>query len=115
MKLGSDLEVCIWMDASRAYGASLRQIIGQAFAQYKREPGIDDLTRLHMSVAGSDTLNILASFSSPPARNEGGSAYLEIRLRLRWHIVRHLQQRLIADGYATDEMRDDLLGTDLGL
>ncbi|RMP42548.1 hypothetical protein ALQ23_200197 [Pseudomonas syringae pv. antirrhini] len=103
------------MDASRAYGPSFHQVIGQAFAEYKRQPGIDDLTRLHMSMAGSDTLNILASFSLPLARNEGESEYLEIRHRLRWHIVRHLQRRLIADGHATDEMRDDLLGTDLGL
>jgi hypothetical protein len=115
VNLGSDLEASIWMDAAWVYRASLHQIIGQAFAQYKREPGIDDLTRLHMSVAGSDTLNIPGSFSPPPARNEGESAYLEIRHRLRWHIVRHLQQRLIADGHATNEKRDDLLGTDLGL
>jgi len=103
------------MGALQAYGASLHQVIGQAFAQYKRHPGLDDLTRLHMSMARSNTLSILASFLPPPARNDGELGYLEIRHRLRWHIVRCLQRRLIADGHATDEMRDDLLGTDLGL
>jgi hypothetical protein len=43
------------------------------------------------------------------------NGYVEVRYRLRFHIVRHLQRRLIDDGYATPAMHDDFFATDLGL
>lgn len=39
-----------------AYGPALRSLIEQVLAEYKRKPGLDDLTRLHASTAGQDGL-----------------------------------------------------------
>lgn len=115
MNLGSDLEASIWLIASRVYRQSLHQVVGHAVAQYRRCPGLDGLTRLHTSMAGIEGVNALAALSPSATLGKEGEGYVEIRHHLRWHIVRHLQRRLISDGHATDEMRDDLFGTDLGL
>jgi hypothetical protein len=118
MELGSPLEASIWTAAVNAYGPVLRSLIEQVLAEYKRKPGLDDLTRLHASTAGQDGLIALRyalSERMPETSGDDLNDYLELRRRLRWHIVRHLQQRLIEDGCATAAMRDDYLSTDLGL
>lgn len=118
MELGSPLEASTWTVAVHAYGPALQSLIEQVLAKYKRQPGLDDLTRLHVSTAGEEGLIALKYALSQRIPEMSGcdcGNYLELRRRLRWHIVRHLQQRLIEDGYATAAMRDDYLGTDLGL
>ncbi|AVI87160.1 hypothetical protein XJ28_27340 [Pseudomonas syringae pv. tomato] len=118
MEVGSALKASMWTAAEQAYGPNLQSLIEQALAEYKRQPGLDDLTRLHASMAGQDGLIALRSALSKRMPEMSGcnrGNYLELRRRLRWHIVWHLQQRLIEDGCATAAMRDDYLGTDLGL
>jgi hypothetical protein len=117
VQLGSDLEVHIWMIAAKVYGASFPDLLNQAITQYKRAPGLDDLTRLHKATVGSEIFytlkSVLADAASVGVPNHDG--YIEVRHRLRWHVLSYLQRRLLDDGYATATMRDDLLGTDLGL
>lgn len=117
MQLESDLEVNIWMIAAKVYGASFPALLHQAITQYKRAPGLDGLTRLHKATVGSEILDTLKSVLAD-ATIVGASShdgYIEVRHRLRWHVVSYLQRRLLDDGYATPMMRDDLLGTDLWL
>lgn len=40
---------------------------------------------------------------------------LEIREPLAWHLVRHLQHKLIIDGHAPASIRDQRFAGDLGL
>lgn len=54
MELESDLEANIWMTAAKVYGASFPDLLNQAISQYKRVPGLDDLTRLHKATVGSE-------------------------------------------------------------
>lgn len=118
MELGSALEASIWIAAVDAYGPALRSLIEQALAEYKREPGLDDLTRLHASTAGQDGLAALRyalSKQMPEMCSSDRGTYQELRRRLRWHVVRRLQQCLIKDGRATPAMCDDYLSTNLGL
>ncbi|MEX3774560.1 hypothetical protein [Pseudomonas sp. MYb118] len=121
MELDSALEVSIWTAAGRTYRSNLQSVIEQALVEYKRQPGLDDLTRLHASTAGQDGLIALRTALSKRMPETSGCDrgnylnYQELRRRLRWHIVQHLQQRMIKDGSATPAMRDDYLSTDLGL
>lgn len=117
MEFGSDLEAGVWSDASRTYGMSLPCLIAEAVKLYRRTPGLDELTRVHLSMTGPEALQALSSVLTErlPGVGQHHHGFIEIRYRLRWHLVRHLQVRLIEDGHATVAMRDDLLGTDLGL
>ncbi len=117
LRLGSDLEADVWRTASKAYGAILPRLLDQAVRQYKRLPGLHDLTRLHVATVGSDILDALRSILANTATTgvSDHDGYITVRFGLRWHIVRHLQHRLIDDGCATSEMRDDFFETDLGL
>jgi hypothetical protein len=115
VKLGSDLESSIWLMAAKVYGTSLKEVVGHALTQYKRSPGHDDLTRLHASMAGIVGIDALTPFFPVAAPGGRRTDYVEIRHRLRWYIVRRLQQRLVREGHATEAMRDDLLAIDLGL
>lgn len=117
MNLGSELEVRVWLAASQAYGVNLRSLLGQALAAFKRSPGLDDLTRVFPGTVGYPAFEVLSSLLSEgaPESTRAPGNFIEVRYRLRWHLVRYLQRCLIDDGYATPAIRDDLLGTDLGL
>jgi hypothetical protein len=93
VELESELEATVWSVALRAYGASLHQVLEQALAQYKRQPGLDELTRLHSSTGGQAGVRALGCALSKEMPNWGDrhrDDYIEIRRRLRWHIARHL-------------------------
>ena len=118
MELGSALEARIWTVAVDAYGPALGSLIEQALVDYRRQPGLDDLTRLHSSTAGQDGLAALRyalSKRMPEMSSSDYGTYQELRRRLRWHVVRRLQQHLIKDGLATPAMCDDYLSPNLGL
>lgn len=117
MNLESDLEVQVWLAATRAYGINLQSKLGQALSQFKRQPGLDDLTRVYPQALGDHAFQALDSLLSERAPDAGRSLgdFIEVRYRLRWHLVHYLQRCLIDDGYATPAIRDDLFGTDLGL
>lgn len=117
MVLGSDLEASVWRDASKVYGASLPCLLNQAIMLYKRQPDLDDRTRIHAASVGFDVLYALKSALVAAATEIAPSqdGYVEVRHGLRWHIARYVQCRLIDDGYAIPMMRDNYSATDLGL
>lgn len=117
MNIGSELEAGVWFAASHAYGVNLRTLLGQALADFKRSLGLDDLTRVFPGTVGCPAFEALRSLLSEGALEPARAAvdFIEVRYRLRWHLVRYLQKCLIDDGYATPAVRDDFFETDLGL
>ncbi|NWF06703.1 hypothetical protein HX810_03315 [Pseudomonas salomonii] len=117
MQLGSEVEFIVWRVAEVAYGDLLCGVLKQALQEFRREPGLDDLTRIYPTSVGRDSFEALASVLGKEeiGRLQNNSCHLEVRYRLRWHIVRYLQQRLINDGYAPAAIIDDFFSTDLGL
>lgn len=117
MQLGSDLEAAVWAMACSVYGPLLNDELGRALALYRRRPGFDELSRLHVYTAGSG-LGVLSDAllrHAPAGTYQLHRDYIEIRCRLRWHIVRHLQSLLINLRHASPAIRDDFFASDLGL
>lgn len=117
VNLDSGLEAQVWLAATQAYGVNLQSKLGQALSKFKRQPGLDDLTRVYPQAVGDRAFQALDSLLSEGAPETGRSPgdFIEVRYRLRWHLVHYLQRCLTDDGYATPAIRDDLFGTDLGL
>jgi hypothetical protein len=115
--LESELEQQIWSLAALMYGPELESIVALALMQYRRRPGLDDLTRMYQTSMQPSAFQALArallTINNPGLCLERG--YIEIRSGLRWHLKRHLLQVLIQDQHATDAMRDDYFADDLGL
>ena len=117
MELGSELKAAVWAAAWSAFGKSLDDELMGALALSRRRPGFDDMLRLHARAAGPG-LDILATVLSRHCRlgvYQLQRDFIEMRYQLRWHIVRHLQARLISDGQASSAIRDDFIAVDLGL
>lgn len=117
MRLSSELETAVWVLSWSVYGPFLRDELAEALAEYRRRPGFDETARLHVNTAGPG-LAVLADVLSQhaaPGMYSLHREYIEIRSRLHWHIVRSLQRRLVTQGYASSEIRDDFFATDLGL
>lgn len=111
------LESNVWrMAQQQCAGPAFLQLIEDAVSRYKRVPGFDSSDRLHASDIGSTGIEVLRDvlerhglFSGPPG------TYVEIRSRLRAHLSCQLQWHLVSAGQATDEMKEDQLGRDIGL
>lgn len=91
----------LWSLACKAYGDDLPGVLGSIVSAYERRPGLNNLIRVHRSVVGVDGFTALRE-----SLNTHGSSFhqlegcLEIREPLAWHLVRHLQRKLIIDGHA---------------
>lgn len=72
-----------------------------ALADYKRRPGLQDLTRLYPSCVGTAAYHSLQSALLGGRYASAAVGYLELRPELRWFLKRHLQQSLILAQYAT--------------
>lgn len=107
----------LWSLACRAYGDDLPLILGSIVSAYQRRPGLDNLIRVHRSVIGAVGFTGLreALAKQHPNGFHQLDGCLEIRERLAWHLVRHLQQKLIIDGHAPASIRDQRFAGDLGL
>ena len=92
----------LWSLASKAYGNDLPGILGSIVSAYERRPGLNNPIRVH-SVDGFTALReaLVTQRSNSFHQIQG---CLDIREPLAWHLVRHLQQKLIIDGH-------DALGT----
>jgi hypothetical protein len=115
--MNRDLESSVWRLAQqRCVGSAFRQLIEDVVSRYKRVPGFDPPDRLHASEIGvlgievlRDVLERHGLYAGPP------ESYVEIRSRLRAHLSYQLQWHLVSAGQATDEMKEDQLGRDIGL
>lgn len=117
MQLGSDLETAVWGAACTVCGPLLNDELVRALALYRRRPGFDELSRLHVHTAGAGlgVLGDALSHHAPAGTYQLHREFIEIRCGLRWHIVRYLQSLLINLGHASPAIRDDFFASDLGL
>lgn len=54
------IEALVWRGAFRHSTPDLRQKLTQALDLFKRSPGLNDLTRLHVSTTGHEGLSVLS-------------------------------------------------------
>ncbi|MCT4501636.1 hypothetical protein N0U25_27950 [Pseudomonas sivasensis] len=107
----------LWSLACEAYGDDLPVILRSIVSAYERRPGLNNPIRVHRSVIGVDGFTALRE-ALTTQRFSGFhqlEGCLEIREPLAWHLVRHLQQKLIIDGHAPASIRDQRFAADLGL
>ena len=112
-----ELEFKVWRSAQQAFdAAAFVRLVDAAVGSFKRDPGVDPTMRLHASGIGAEGVRVLCDVLKSRDTSAGQTAgCVELRSRLKMHLRRHLQWHLIETGLATDEMKDDYLGRDLGL
>lgn len=115
--VGCELEANVWRMVHSAFDApSFVRLIEDAVDSYKRAPGLDSLARLHASDIGLQCVQVVRSVLECWGINAGLSlSYVEMRYRLKTHLTYQLQWHLVNQGLATEEMKVNLLGKDLGL
>ncbi|WP_426115657.1 hypothetical protein [Pseudomonas sp. DSP3-2-2] len=116
--LGIDIEGRIWQKACEVFGARMQFILEEALRSFKRQPGLDEPTRLYASQVSPRGLQVLGDAMAAYYGNVNaprGTGYLNIRSRLRAHLSRHLQWQLMQFPELGDEFSEDYLATDLGL
>ncbi|RAI70904.1 hypothetical protein DOZ80_10575 [Pseudomonas fluorescens] len=115
--MNRDLESSVWRLAQqRCAGSEFLQLIEDAVSRYKRVPGFDLHDRLHASEIGLPGVKVLRDVLERYGFDAGPpGSYVEIRSRLRAHLSYQLQWHLVSIGQATDEMKEDQLGRDLGM
>lgn len=116
-QMDDELEIKVWRTAQQAYDmAAFVKLVEQAVSSFKRDPGFDPNVRLHASGIGAESIRVLRDVLKRLDIYAGPTAgCVEIRSCLRVHLRHQLQWHLMESGQATDEMRDDYLGRDLGL
>lgn len=110
-------ELAIWRSVYETCGAStFVRLIEEALGSYERVPIFDWPTRLHVSEVGLPGVQVLqVVVSSRGLYASISENYIEIGSRLTNHLCHQLRWHLVANGLATDEMKEDQLGIDLGL
>lgn len=92
------------------------RLVEDAVDSFRRDPGFDPTVRLHASGIGAESIRVLRDVLKRRDIYAGPTAgYVELRSRLNMHLRDQLQLHLMGSGQATDEMKDDQLGRDLGL
>ncbi|MFJ7797169.1 hypothetical protein [Pseudomonas sp. NPDC096950] len=112
-----ELECDVWRLAQRTCDSSaFVRLLEEAVGGFKREPGLDPTVRLFASGIGLESIRVLRDVMTRHDIQAGQSAdYVELRSRLKLHLRDQLQLHLMKSGHATDEIKDDQLGRDLGL
>lgn len=112
-----ELELDVWRLAQQTCDtAAFVRLLEEAVGSFKREPGFDPNVRLHASGIGTESIGVLRDVMKRHDIYAGPSAgYVELRSRLKMHLRDQLQLHLMKVGLATDEMKADQLGRDLGL
>ncbi|WP_412764872.1 hypothetical protein [Pseudomonas sp. NGC7] len=115
--MDTSLETAVWARASERYGSELERILDSAISSYKRAPGLEPPSRLYAKDIGTTGLEALFSalLRSRVGRFHVLNPGIEIRHSLRLHLVHSLCRRLLDDGQASEEMRDQHFAIDLGL
>ncbi|AWM92269.1 hypothetical protein DJ564_16265 [Pseudomonas sp. 31-12] len=112
-----ELELEVWRLAHRTCGTpAFVRLIEKGVDSFRRNPGYDPSLRLHASGIGVDSIRVLREVLKRRGIYAGPTAgYVELRSRLNLHLRGHLQLHLMEAGRATEEMKADQLGRDLGL
>lgn len=110
-------DLAIWCSVYETCGVTeFVRLVGEALNSYKRVPIYDWPTRVHISELGLPCVQVLQNVVS--GRDLYASVsdnYIEIGSRLTNHLSHQLQWHLVVNGLATDEMKEDQLGIDLGM
>lgn len=116
-QMEQELELNVWRLAQQTSDpVAFVRLVEEAVGSFKRDPGFDPIVRLHASGIGSENIRVLRDVLKRRDIYSGPTAgCVEIRSRLNMHLRHHLQWHLMEAGLATDEMKDDYLGRDLGL
>lgn len=113
-----DFEGRVWEDAAYIFGERLQNLVQEGIASFKRQPGLDEPTRIYVSQIGRAGFEALARAMHALGSYENswdGAGFIVVRSRLRLHLKRHLQWQLIQSKGAADEVADDYFAGDLGL
>jgi hypothetical protein len=112
-----ELEFKVWRSAQQACDTAVFvRLLEEAVGSFKRRPGFDPNVRLHASGIGAESIRVLRDVLKCRDIYAGPNAgYVELRSRLRMHLRDQLQLHLMKVGLATDEVKADQLGRDLGL
>lgn len=116
-QMEDELEIKIWRTPQQACDApAFVRLVEEAVGSFKRDPGFDPSVRLHASGIGTESVRVLRDVMKRRDIYAGPFVdYVELRSRLRMHLRNQLQLHLMKVGLATDEVKADQLGRDLGL
>ncbi|MCF5651433.1 hypothetical protein GIV49_17970 [Pseudomonas syringae] len=113
-----DFEGRVWNDAAHVFGERLQNLVEEGIASFKRQPGLDEPTRMYVSKIGRTgfealdrAMHAIGSFE----RSRDGAGFIVVRSRLRMHLKRHLQWQLMQSMGTADEVAEDYFAGDLGL
>lgn len=113
-----DFEGRVWGTAAQVFGVRLQNLVEQGIASFKRQPGLDDPTRVHASaigVPGFDALQRALEAQAIAQSAWSGQGFIVVRSHLRTHLRRHLQWQLMQTAGWSDEIGDSYFAGDLGL
>lgn len=113
-----DFEGRLWQKASQVFGVRLQSLVEEGIDSFKRQPGLDDPTRVYTSQIGLKAFEALRGALDARGLLErywGGHGFLVIRSHLRLQLQRHLQQQLMLTVGTADEFSENHLSRDLGL
>jgi len=114
----TDIERLVWLSACELFKDDFQSVLHAAVQSYKRQPGLDSLTRMHERHIGLVGLIALRSVLGAYPRyshDPGPATYVSVRSRLRTHLQRHLQWHIMRSGESFGVMDEDFLTSDLGL
>ena len=115
--MNEDMERLGWQYAERLYNDKLSDILTTSMKGFRRVPGLDGVTRVYIQDVGEHGLNALRTALADNPRIHASPVHggIELRCRLRSHLLYSLRKRLVDDEHATDRMPDDHFSTDLGV
>ena len=110
-------DLAIWRSVYETCGVpKFARLIEEALDSYKPIPRVDWPTRVHVSEFGLPCVQVLQGVVSSRGLYASISEnYIEIGSRLTYHLRQQLQWHLVVNDLASDEMKEDQLGMDLGL
>lgn len=110
-------DLAIWCSVYETCGVTeFVRLVEEALTSYKRVPIYDWPTRVHVSELGLPCVQVLQNVvSSRDLYASVSENYIEIGSRLTNHLRQQLQWHLVVNDLASDEMKEDQLGMDLGL
>ncbi|SDU91059.1 hypothetical protein SAMN05216558_0576 [Pseudomonas vancouverensis] len=110
-------DLAIWCSVHEACGVTeFVRLVEDALTSYKRVPIYDWPTRVTVSELGLPCVQVLQNVVSSRGLYASISEdYIEIGSRLTNHLSHQMQWHLVVNDLATEHMKEDQLGRDLGL
>lgn len=113
------IEEAVWQWAAQAYAGEFAGILTVLLDQYRRRPGQDHPGRLCPESIGCTGYAALRTALKAHRRRDvwffDFGWCIEIRSRLRSHLLRNLQRLQVIAAQAPDSVLEDLLGHEIGV